>query len=193
VINLPRKAGVRFLADQGPHEFSIRISRFPALLEGCRHNGVEPLGLASSIGVRANTILPFSVHRTSDQPAEPLWPRTKGQQLRAHTYGSIFSRLPVTGLRFFTVYGPGGPADSRVLFTDKIHQGEPIDVFNPSSLSRLNDRKDHLCRDIVQLGCARPTGWPTSQPALSAINRSRHVVPAPYRLVHHRQSLAGTG
>jgi len=119
VIHLAAQAGVRFSLTN-PHEYlDSNIIGFLHILEGCRHNNVEHLVYASSSSVYgANTSLPFSVHQNIDHPLSLYAATKKANELMAHTYAHLY-RLPVTGLRFFTVYGPWGRPDmSMFLFTD---------------------------------------------------------------------------
>ena len=113
------------------------------MLEGCRHNGVGHLVYASSSSVYgANTNMPFSVHQNVDHPLSFYAATKKANELMAHTYSAPVS-LPITGLRFFTVYGPWGRPDMALfLFTRNILEGKPIDVFN---YGRAPPRL-HLCR-----------------------------------------------
>jgi len=101
------------------------------VLEGCRHHGIEHLVFASTSSVYgANTKMPFSVHQNVDHPLSFYAATKKANELMAHTYASLYG-LPVTGLRFFTVYGPWGRPDMALfLFTRNILAGRPIDVFN---------------------------------------------------------------
>jgi UDP-glucuronate 4-epimerase len=101
------------------------------VLEGCRHNEVEHLVYASTSSVYgANTKMPFNVHQNVDHPLSLYAATKKSNELTAHSYASLYG-LPVTGLRFFTVYGPFGRPDMALFkFTKNILAGEPIDVFN---------------------------------------------------------------
>ena len=131
VINLAAQAGVRYAAIN-PHPYvASNVTGFLHILEGCRHNGVEHLVFASTSSVYgANTRMPFSVHQNVDHPLSFYAATKKANELMAHTYAHLYS-LPVTGLRFFTVYGPWGRPDMALfLFTRNILAGKPIDVFN---------------------------------------------------------------
>ena len=131
VVNLAAQAGVRYSLIN-PHAYvDTNLVGFVNLLEGCRHNGVEHLVFASSSSVYgANTTQPFSVHHNVDHPLSLYAASKKANELMAHTYAHLYD-LPVTGLRFFTVYGPWGRPDMALfLFTKAILAGEPIDVFN---------------------------------------------------------------
>jgi len=111
VINLAAQAGVRYSIDH-PHAYvNSNLAGFLNILEGCRHGGVEHLVFASSSSVYgANTAMPFSVHQNVDHPLSLYAATKKSNELMAHTYAHLYS-LPVTGLRFFTVYGPWGRPD----------------------------------------------------------------------------------
>jgi len=131
VIHLAAQAGVRYSLTHPQSYIDSNINGFLPILEGCRHNGVEHLVFASSSSVYGgNTQMPFSVHQNVDHPLSLYAATKKANELMAHTYAHLY-RLPATGLRFFTVYGPWGRPDmSTFLFTEKIIRGEPIDVFN---------------------------------------------------------------
>ncbi len=179
VIHLAAQAGVRYSLTN-PHAYiGANINGFLNILEGCRHNGVEHLVYASSSSVYgANTAMPFSVHQNVDHPLSLYAATKKANELMAHTYAHLY-RLPVTGLRFFTVYGPWGRPDmSMFLFTDKILKGEPIDVFNNGDHARdftfIDDIVEGVVRTADRITTANPD-WSGQEPdpATSA---------APYRL-----------
>lgn len=131
VVHLAAQAGVRYSL-QNPHAYvDANLVGFVNILESCRHHEVEHLVYASSSSVYgANTKMPFSVHDNVDHPVSLYAASKKANELMAHTYSHLF-RLPTTGLRFFTVYGPWGRPDMAMfIFTRKILAGEPIDVFN---------------------------------------------------------------
>jgi UDP-glucuronate 4-epimerase len=131
VVHLAAQAGVRY-SIQNPHAYAeSNLTGTLHVLEGCRHHGVEHLVFASTSSVYgANTNMPFSVHQNVDHPLSFYAATKKANELMAHTYASLYG-LPVTGLRFFTVYGPWGRPDMALfLFTRNILAGRPIDVFN---------------------------------------------------------------
>jgi len=179
VIHLAAQAGVRFSLTN-PHEYlDSNIIGFLHTLEGCRHNNVEHLVYASSSSVYgANTSLPFSVHQNIDHPLSLYAATKKANELMAHTYAHLY-RLPVTGLRFFTVYGPWGRPDmSMFLFTDKIIKGEPIDVFNHGHHAR-----DFTFIDDIVQGVVRATDRVAApNPAWSSDQPDPATSSAPYRL-----------
>ncbi len=131
VIHLGAQAGVRYSIEQPFAYIDSNVQGTMTVLEGCRHNGVEHLVFASTSSVYgANTKMPFSAHQNVDHPLSLYAATKKGNELMAHTYASLY-KLPVTGLRFFTVYGPFGRPDMALfLFTKNILAGKPIDVFN---------------------------------------------------------------
>lgn len=131
VIHLGAQAGVRY-SIQNPHAYvDSNVVGTLNVLEGCRHNQVQHLVYASTSSVYgANTAMPFSIHQNVDHPLSLYAATKKSNELMAHTYASLYG-LPVTGLRFFTVYGPWGRPDMALfLFTRNILEGKPIDVFN---------------------------------------------------------------
>jgi UDP-glucuronate 4-epimerase len=131
VINLGAQAGVRYSIQNPLAYIDSNVVGFANILEGCRHNGIEHLVYASTSSVYgANTKMPFSVHQNVDHPLSFYAATKKANELMAHTYAHLY-RLPTTGLRFFTVYGPWGRPDMALfLFTKNILAGKPIDVFN---------------------------------------------------------------
>jgi UDP-glucuronate 4-epimerase len=131
VIHLGAQAGVRYSIQNPLAYVDSNLVGTTNVLEGCRHNGVEHLVYASTSSVYgANTSMPFSVHQNVDHPLSFYAATKKANELMAHTYAHLYS-LPVTGLRFFTVYGPWGRPDMALfLFTRNILEGKPIDVFN---------------------------------------------------------------
>jgi len=147
VIHLGAQAGVRYSIEAPFAYIDSNVQGTMTVLEGCRHNGVGHLVFASTSSVYgANTKMPFSVHQNVDHPLSLYAATKKGNELMAHTYATLYG-LPVTGLRFFTVYGPFGRPDMALfLFTKAILAGKPIDVFNYG-----NHRRDFTyVEDIVQ-------------------------------------------
>ncbi len=131
VVHLGAQAGVRYSIENPFAYIDSNVQGTMTILEGCRHNQVQHLVFASTSSVYgANTKMPFSVHQNVDHPLTLYAATKKGNELMAHTYANLYG-LPVTGLRFFTVYGPFGRPDMALfLFTKNILAGEPIDVFN---------------------------------------------------------------
>jgi UDP-glucuronate 4-epimerase len=131
VVHLGAQAGVRYSIEAPYAYVDSNLLGTMCVLEGCRHSGVEHLVFASTSSVYgANTKMPFSVHQNVDHPLSLYAATKKSNELMAHSYASLYE-LPVTGLRFFTVYGPFGRPDMALFkFTKAILAGEPIDVFN---------------------------------------------------------------
>jgi len=137
VVNLAAQAGVRYSLTN-PHAYvDANIVGFVNILECCRHYGVKHLVYASSSSVYgANTNMPFSIHHNVDHPVSLYAASKKANELMAHTYSHLY-KLPCTGLRFFTVYGPWGRPDMALfLFTQAIIEGNPIKVFNHGKMLR---------------------------------------------------------
>ncbi|MFO1469124.1 MAG: NAD-dependent epimerase/dehydratase family protein [Steroidobacteraceae bacterium] len=131
VVHLAAQAGVRY-SIENPHVYvDSNLTGFLHILEGCRHNGVEHLVYASTSSVYgANTHMPFAVEQNVDHPLTLYAATKKANELMAHSYATLY-KIPCTGLRFFTVYGPWGRPDMALfLFTKNILEGKPIDVFN---------------------------------------------------------------
>ena len=179
VIHLAAQAGVRYSLNNPQAYIDANIVGFLHVLEGCRHNAVEHLVYASSSSVYgANTEMPFSVHQNVDHPLSLYGATKKANELMAHTYAHLY-QLPVTGLRFFTVYGPWGRPDmSMFLFTDKILKGEPIDVFNQGNHSRDFTYIDDIVQGVVRANdrVAKPN------PQWSGAKPDPATSSAPYRL-----------
>ncbi|HYW31483.1 MAG TPA: NAD-dependent epimerase [Gemmatimonas sp.] len=151
VIHLAAQAGVRYSLTN-PHAYvDSNLTGFIHILEGCRHHGVQHLTYASSSSVYgANTAMPFSVHQNVDHPVSLYAATKKANELMAHTYSHLY-RLPTTGLRFFTVYGPWGRPDMAMfLFTKAILDGKPIDVFNHGRMLRDFTYIDDIVEGVIR-------------------------------------------
>ena len=179
VIHLAAQAGVRY-SIENPHAYiqSNIVGTFN-ILEGCRRNQVEHLVYASSSSVYGlNTKYPFSVHDKSSHPVS-LYGATKiSNELMAHSYSHLY-KLPTTGLRFFTVYGPWGRPDmAYFLFTKSILASEPIDLYNQGNMIRdftyIEDIVEGVCRIIKKIPDPNPN-WSGSDPDPASST-------APYRL-----------
>ncbi len=161
VVHLAAQAGVRYsLID--PHAYiDSNIVGFTNILEGCRHNGCRHLLYASSSSVYgSNTRMPFSVHDNVDHPLSLYGATKKANELMAHSYAHLF-KLPSTGLRFFTVYGPWGRPDMAMwLFAKAIISGEPIKLFNHGNMRRDFTFVDDVVESIVRLVDTPPQGSP---------------------------------
>jgi UDP-glucuronate 4-epimerase len=179
VMHLAAQAGVRFSLTH-PHAYvGANLVGFMNILEGCRQNGVEHLVYASSSSVYgANTRMPFSVHDNVDHPVSLYAATKKANELMAHTYSHLYG-LPVTGLRFFTVYGPWGRPDMSLFsFTRSILAGQPIEVFNYGHHRRDFTYIDDLVEGVMRVidAVARPN------PAWSGDSPDPGTSRAPYRL-----------
>jgi UDP-glucuronate 4-epimerase len=136
-LHLAAQAGVRYSLDH-PHAYvDSNLEGFINVLEGCRHNDCQHLLFASSSSVYgANTKLPFSVRDNVDHPISLYAASGKANELIAHAYSHLY-RIPATGLRFFTVYGPWGRPDMAMfIFAKAILTGEPIKLFNHGKMRR---------------------------------------------------------
>lgn len=152
VVHLAAQAGVRHSLS-APHDYvDANITGFLNVLEGCRHGGVRHLLYASSSSVYgANTALPFSTSQNVDHPVSLYGATKKANELMAHAYAHLFG-LPVTGLRFFTVYGPWGRPDMALwLFTEAILQGRPVKLFNGGDMLRDFTYADDAAAAVVKL------------------------------------------
>ena len=168
VIHLAAQAGVRY-SIQNPHAYvEANLVGFANILEGCRHNGVRHLTYASSSSVYgANTQMPFSIHHNVDHPVSLYAATKKSNELMAHCYAHLYG-LPVTGLRFFTVYGPWGRPDMALfLFTKAILEGRPIDVFNHGKMQRdftyIDDIVEGVIRTSEAIAAPNPA-WDSGAP-----------------------------
>jgi UDP-glucuronate 4-epimerase len=161
VIHLAAQAGVRYSLEN-PHAYvDANIEGFTNVLEGCRHNGCKHLLFASSSSVYgANTKLPFSVNDNVDHPISLYAASKKANELMAHTYSHLF-RVPATGLRFFTVYGPWGRPDMAMfIFAKAILSGTPIKLFNHGKMRRDFTFVEDVSEAIVRLVDRPPQGNP---------------------------------
>ncbi|MGJ3524101.1 NAD-dependent epimerase [Nitratidesulfovibrio sp. D1] len=179
VVNLAAQAGVRYSLKNPRSYVQSNLVGFGNILEGCRHNGVRHLVYASSSSVYGlNTAMPFSVHHNVDHPISLYAASKKANELMAHTYSHLY-RLPTTGLRFFTVYGPWGRPDMALyLFTKAILEGQPINVFNEGRM-----RRDFTYIDDIVEGVVRVTErTPQPNPEWRGDAPDPSTSPAPYRI-----------
>ena len=155
VVNLAAQAGVRYSLEN-PHAYiNSNIVGFTNILENCRKNNVSHLVYASTSSVYgANTKMPFSEHDSANHPLSLYAATKKSNELMAHTYSYLF-KLPTTGLRFFTVYGPWGRPDMALFkFTKAILEEKPIDIFNYGNHTRdftyIDDIVDGVIKTLNQ-------------------------------------------
>jgi UDP-glucuronate 4-epimerase len=179
VVHLAAQAGVRY-SIENPHVYvQSNITGFLHVIEGCRQNGVEHLVYASTSSVYgANTQMPFSEQQNTDHPLTLYAATKKANELMAHSYSSLY-RLPTTGLRFFTVYGPWGRPDMALfLFTKNILAGKPIDVFNGGHHQRDFTYVDDIVKGVlaaVDRVAAPDPKWNSDAPSPSGSS-------APYKI-----------
>jgi len=152
VVNLAAQAGVRYSLINPRAYIDSNLVGFGNILECCRHHKVKHLVYASSSSVYgANTKVPFSTHDNVDHPMSLYAATKKANELMAHTYANLY-QLPVTGLRFFTVYGPWGRPDMALfLFTKAILEGRQIDVFNHGDMSRDFTYVDDIVESVARI------------------------------------------
>jgi UDP-glucuronate 4-epimerase len=179
VIHLAAQAGVRYSL-QNPHAYiESNILGFTNVVEGCRHHKVQHLVYASSSSVYGgNTKMPFSEHDSVDHPVSLYAATKKANELMAHTYSHLY-RLPTTGLRFFTVYGPWGRPDMALfLFTKAILENKPIDVFNHGNMQRDFTYVDDIVEGVIRV----LDRTAVSNPAFNAATSDPATSNAPYRV-----------
>lgn len=151
VVNLAAQAGVRYSITNPSSYIKSNINGFANILECCRHHNVKHLVYASTSSVYgANTKLPFSEHDSANHPLSLYAATKKSNELMAHTYSYLF-KIPTTGLRFFTVYGPWGRPDMALFkFTKAILSGKKIDVFNYGKHTRDFTYVDDIVDGIIK-------------------------------------------
>ncbi len=179
VVHLAAQAGVRYSLENPLAYIDANLVGTTNVLEGCRHSNVAHLVYASSSSVYgANTSQPFSVHQNVDHPLSLYAATKKSNELMAHTYSHLF-KLPTTGLRFFTVYGPWGRPDMALFkFTKAIFEGQPIDIYNNGQMQRDFTYVDDIVRAVAAvMDCvATPNDrWNSNDPDPATSN-------APYRI-----------
>lgn len=180
VINLAAQAGVRYSLDH-PHAYvDSNLAGFVNVLEGCRHSGVEHLIFASSSSVYgANKKIPFSEHDPVNHPISLYAATKKAGELMAHSYAHLY-RLPCTGLRFFTVYGPWGRPDMAYYkFANAIYAGRPLEIYNNGNMRRDFTYIDDIVEALARLVEKEP---PAPDPAWNAKDPDPASSDAPYRL-----------
>ena len=179
VCHLAAQAGVRYSLQNPLTYMDSNIVGFLNILEACRFHPVEHLVYASSSSVYGlNREMPFSTHHNIDHPISLYAASKKSNELMAHTYSYLF-KIPTTGLRFFTVYGPWGRPDMALfLFTKAILNGKPIEVYNNGNMQRDFTYIDDIVEGVVRVIDNSPSGdadWSGAKP-----NPSTSV--APYRI-----------
>lgn len=179
VIHLAAQAGVRYSIDHPDEYIKSNIVGFQNILEVCRKYPVEHLIYASSSSVYGmNTKMPYSVHHNVDHPISLYAATKKANELMAHTYSYLY-KIPTTGLRFFTVYGPWGRPDMALfIFTKTILQNEPIEVYNNGHMMRDFTYIDDIVASISRLVDKPPKGnsnWDRENPDPATSS-------APYRI-----------
>ncbi len=152
VVNLAAQAGVRHSIENPSSYVDSNLVGFGNILEGCRHSKVKHLVYASSSSVYGlNTSMPFSVRHNVDHPISLYAASKKANELMAHTYSYLY-KLPTTGLRFFTVYGPWGRPDMALfLFTKAIMENKPIKVFNNGNMQRDFTYIDDIVEGVIRV------------------------------------------
>ncbi len=179
VVHLAAQAGVRYSLQNPRAYIDSNLVGFANLLECCRHHPVRHLVFASSSSVYgANTKVPFAVSDSTDHPVSLYAATKKANEAMAHAYSDLY-RIPSTGLRFFTVYGPWGRPDMAYFsFTQALFEGREIEVFNQGDMERDFTYIDDIVDGVIRvLDCApQPdAAWTGNPPVLG---RSR----APFRL-----------
>ena len=179
VIHLAAQAGVRYSLENPQAYIDSNVTGTLNVLEGCRHNQAEHLVFASTSSVYGlNTNMPFTPHRGVDHPLSLYASTKRANELMAHNYAALF-KLPVTGLRFFTVYGPWGRPDMALfLFTKNILEGKPIDVFNHGNHKRDFTFVEDIAEGVVR-ACDRVA---TSNPQWSGEQPDPATSSAPFRI-----------
>ena len=179
VIHLAAQAGVRYSIENPMAYTQSNLVGMTNILEGCRHSEVPHLVYASTSSVYGlNTTQPFSPHHTADHPMTFYAATKRANELMAHSYSHIF-RMPTTGLRFFTVYGPWGRPDMALfLFTKAILAGEPIRLFNHGKHKRDFTYVEDIARGVI----AASDRIATADPNFNASKPDVATSSAPWRL-----------
>ncbi len=179
VAHLAAQAGVRYSL-KNPHAYvDSNLVGTMNVLEGCRHSAVKHLVFASSSSVYgANRKKPFSVHDNVDHPVSLYAATKKSNELMAHCYSHLY-RIPTTGLRFFTVYGPWGRPDMALfLFTKAILEGRTIDVFNYGKMRRDFTYIDDIIEGVIRV----LDKTPEPNPNYSEFDSDPGTSSAPYKI-----------
>lgn len=179
IINLAAQAGVRYSLEN-PHAYvDSNLVGFVNILEAARHHEVDHLIYASSSSVYGNRVrMPFSTDDAVDHPVSLYAATKKSNELMAHTYSHLYG-IPTTGLRFFTVYGPMGRPDMAYFkFTNKVMNGEKIQIYNHGDMKRDFTYIDDIVDGIVRL-LDKP---PKPNPEYDKANPTPKASDAPYRV-----------
>jgi UDP-glucuronate 4-epimerase len=179
VVHLGAQAGVRYSLTQ-PHVYiDSNVRGTLNVLEGCRAQGIEHLVFASTSSVYGlNARMPYSPDHGVDHPVSLYASTKRSGELFAHNYAELFG-VPVTALRFFTVYGPWGRPDmSPMIFARKILAGEPLEVFNFGKHRRDFTYIDDIVEGVVRV-LVKP---PAANPAWDAVTASPSSSRAPFRI-----------
>ena len=168
VVNLAAQAGVRYSMENPLAYINSNVVGFAHILENCRYHNIEHLVYASTSSVYgANTKIPFSEHDSANHPLSVYAASKKSNELMAHTYSYLY-KLPTTGLRFFTVYGPWGRPDMALFkFTKAILEEKPIDVYNNGKHTRDFTYIDDIVKGIIKTldNPSTPnSNWKANQP-----------------------------
>jgi UDP-glucuronate 4-epimerase len=179
VVHLAAQAGVRHSLIDPFAYVDANLTGFATILEGCRHNGCHHLLYASSSSIYgSNSKMPFSVHDNADHPLSLYGASKRANELMSHAYAHLFG-LPMTGLRFFTVYGPWGRPDMAMwIFAKAILVGEPIRLFNNGNMKRDFTYIDDVAESVVRLVDRPPRG----NPVFSTTSPDPASSTAPWRL-----------
>ncbi len=189
VVHLAAQPGVRYSLEN-PHAYvDSNLVGFVNVLEGCRHQGVEHLVYASSSSVYgANRTLPFATDQNVDRPISLYAATKKANELMAYTYSHLYG-IPMTGLRFFTVYGPWGRPDMALFkFTKAIIEGQPIQLYNYGQMERDFTYIDDIVEGVVRVlaqppeVAIAPENTPETPPEAASEIENLTPIPAPHRL-----------
>ena len=176
VAHLAAQPGVRYSLVNPAAYLRNNVDAFGAVIDGCRHAGVEHLVYASSSSVYgANHTLPYSEEQNVDHPVSLYAATKKADELIAHSYSHLFG-LPTTGLRFFTVYGPWGRPDmAAALFTRAIVDGTPIKVFNFGRMRRDFTYIDDIVEGVVRVLSLPPAAADAGAAPYAIYNIGNHT------------------
>ncbi|GLQ06507.1 NAD-dependent epimerase/dehydratase family protein [Sneathiella chinensis] len=193
VIHLAAQAGVRYSIDHPLNYVDDNMRGFLNILEYCRHNDLlEHLIYASSSSVYGgNRELPYSVSQSVDRPVSLYAASKKANELMAHSYSHLY-RIPATGLRFFTVYGPWGRPDMAYwLFVDAMLKGDPIRIFNHGDMRRDFTYIDDIVWAIVRLVDKAPEDGGAEKPPYALYNIGNNRPEQLLEMVHILEDLLG--